>query len=348
MRPHGRKRSVRGRAAPSSPGKARRGDRRRPGDRRRTSRARQPDDRSDLQGGLRRSVSRTPRARVEGADANSRRMVRGSRSGGPPPRARVRRMGRRSSSASSAPSRPRLASAGSTRAGRPRRATTNVWPNVRKLLDSQPWDSLEPHVLKAGANPHEVIPTLRRYAELVLDWNRSVSNLISKNDEARIVSRHLAESLEPAHLLRSSGARRWIDFGSGAGLPAVPLSIAGIGERWALVESRRPKALFLRRLMMDMGLRGIDTVHSRLETLTDDPSFVSAFDGVTSRATLALGPTLTLAARFVRTGGVAFLWKGSGREREMLEDSSWREWWDFDGILGAGSGNITVARFTRT
>jgi 16S rRNA (guanine527-N7)-methyltransferase len=222
-----------------------------------------------------------------------------------------------------------------------------VWGDVRALLEAQPWESLEPHVLNAGAIPNEVMPRLRRYAELVLAWNRSVSNLISKNDEARIVTRHLAESLEPARLLKSSGSRRWIDFGSGAGLPAVPLSIVGIGESWALVESRRPKAIFLRRVLMEMGLSGIDAVHGRIETLTEEPSFVSAFDGVTSRATLALGPTLALAARFVAPGGVAFLWKGSGREREM-EDESWREWWDFEGILGVGSGEIKVARFTRT
>jgi 16S rRNA (guanine527-N7)-methyltransferase len=196
-------------------------------------------------------------------------------------------------------------------------------------------------------SPDEAIPRLRRYSELVIAWNRSVSNLISKNDEARIVLRHLAESLEPAQWLKASGARRWIDFGSGAGLPAIPLSIAGVGESWALVEARRPKAMFLRRLVMEMGLKGIDAVHSRLEILTEEPSFVSAFDAITSRATLALGPTLTLAARFVAPGGVAFLWKGSGREREMTEDESWRKWWELDGLLEVGSGSITVTRFKR-
>src|SRR2546422_9338404 len=316
MRPHARKRSLRGRAASSSREKTR------PGDRRPNSRGRRAGDLSDRpRRGPERLESRGQRAAAERAHGNRRRMARGSR---------------------------RLANAASARAGRLRGGTTDALADVSRFLEAQPWESLEPHVLKAGANPHEVIPKLRRYAELVIAWNRSVSNLISKNDEARIVSRHLAESLEPAHLLKSSGARRWIDFVSGAGLPAVPLSIAGIGESWALVESRRPKTIFLRRLMMELGLRGINTVHGRLESLTEDQSFVSAFDGVTSRATLALGPTLALAARFVPAGGVAFLWKGSGREREMLEDTSWRKWWDFDGLMGAGGGNITVARFIRT
>ena len=37
--------------------------------------------------------------------------------------------------------------------------------------------------------------------------------------------RHLLESVEPAHWLKECGATRWLDFGSGAGLPAIPLAL---------------------------------------------------------------------------------------------------------------------------
>ncbi|HEY2954535.1 MAG TPA: 16S rRNA (guanine(527)-N(7))-methyltransferase RsmG [Candidatus Eisenbacteria bacterium] len=221
------------------------------------------------------------------------------------------------------------------------------WPDVRQVLDRQPWDSLAGCLLKAGANPEQTLPRLRRYCELLLQWNRKVSNLISRNDEPRIVPRHLQESLEPAHWLRSSGAGRWLDFGSGGGLPAIPLAIAGVGERWTLVESRRTKTLFMRKVLEELEMPNVDVVLARLEDLIEQPGHAYGYDGFTSRATLPLAPTLKMAASIVRPGGVAFLWKGSKRDEEMAADTAWQVNWDFNDLLGIGDGATAVARFTR-
>ncbi len=192
-----------------------------------------------------------------------------------------------------------------------------------------------------------LILRLKAYARLLIEWNRGVSNLISRGDEQRIVERHVAESLEPAAWLKASPAKRWLDFGSGAGLPAIPLAIAGVGPRWTLVESRRMKTLFVRKATESLGLKDIETVVARLEHLTSEAKRLGAYDGFTSRATLALGPTLVLAAQFVAPGGTAFLWKGSQREKEMTADPRWQHLWDFDGFIGIGNGQAVVARFTR-
>jgi len=219
--------------------------------------------------------------------------------------------------------------------------------SIDRLLDRQPWDALIPHLLKAGARVEPTTELLRRYSRMLIEWNRSVSNLISHNDEARIVERHIAESVEPASWLKSSSATRWLDFGSGAGLPAIPLVIAGVGPRWSLIEARRMKTLFLRKAIESLGIRDVEVVVSRLENLGDGTERLGAYSGFTSRAVLALGPTLALAARFIAPGGAAFLWKGSQRENEMTADPSWQDAWEFDGLLGIGQGQATVARFSR-
>jgi 16S rRNA (guanine527-N7)-methyltransferase len=221
------------------------------------------------------------------------------------------------------------------------------WPDVTALLKRQPWNSLIPHLLKIGADPDASIARLRRYAEMLVQWNRKVSNLISKNDEDRIVARHILESLEPGHWLRDAGAKRWLDFGSGGGLPAIPLAIGGIGNEWTLVESRRTKTLFLRRALEDLGMQNLSVVNARLEDMLGASEHAGSYDGFTSRATQTLAPTLAIAATFVQPGGTAFLWKGSRREEEMAADTLWREKWDFDGLLGIGDGTTTVARFRR-
>lgn len=219
---------------------------------------------------------------------------------------------------------------------------------VTSALARQPWSMLEAPLRQAGADVDAAIARLRLYARMLVEWNQRVSNLISKNDEPRLVERHLFESIAPAHWLKERGPTRWIDFGSGAGLPAIPLAIAGVEGSWVLVESRRTKTLFIRKTIQELALRDFTVENARLEDVVKSATRDRAFDGFTSRATQRLGPTLQLAARLVVPGGHAFLWKGSGREQEMEADSRWRGEWDFTGLLGIGSGPVAVARFART
>jgi 16S rRNA (guanine527-N7)-methyltransferase len=215
------------------------------------------------------------------------------------------------------------------------------------VLNRQPWDLLTPHLLRAGADITEALPRIRRFSEMLLEWNRGFSNLISTRDENRLVERHLLESLDPAHWIKSSGTRRWLDFGSGGGLPALPLALAGIGESWTLVESRRNKNLFLRKVIQEFELKNVELEQGRLESLKEEAVRIGKFDGFTSRATLRLGQTLSLAAEWVSSGGLAFLWKGSQMKQEMVEDRRWEALWGLDAVHPIGVGPTTVARFIR-
>jgi 16S rRNA (guanine527-N7)-methyltransferase len=180
---------------------------------------------------------------------------------------------------------------------------------------------------------------------MVVEWNSNASNLISGNDEKRIVARHLLESITAADWLKRSGCARWIDLGSGAGFPAIPLAIAGVPGHWTLVESRRAKTLFLRKAVETLGLDQVRVELGRLEDIVADHE--RAFDGFTSRATMRLGPTLALAARVVAPGGSAFLWKGSGRDGEMVDDPSWKSDWALIEWRAIGSGPVAIGQFKR-
>ena len=215
-----------------------------------------------------------------------------------------------------------------------------------RIIARQDWSSLAPHLLKLSVDIDSSTELLRRFARAVLEWNGRVSNLISRNDMGRIVERHILESIEPGHWLKASGARKWLDLGSGAGFPAIPLAMTGVGEHWTLVESRRNKSLFLRRILQDFKVKGIEVVCDRLENRIGS-EWEGAFDGFTSRATMTLAPTLELATHFIKPGGVAFLWKGSRREEEMGADQAWQADWELEGLLGIGSGQTVVARFKR-
>jgi len=230
---------------------------------------------------------------------------------------------------------------------RVRRGLERIAP-VPNILSRQPWEELIPHIARSGANVEQTLLRLKRFTQLAIEWNRSVSNLISRNDEARIVTRHIRESVECAHELKQSGAKHWLDFGSGAGFPAIPLAILGVGERWMLVESRRPKTLFMRKALQELEILHVEVYHGRLEALVEERGGAREYDGFTSRATMKLAPTLKLAEALVQKDGTAFLWKGSGRREELDEPTAWNAAWELEKTLGVGDEHTAIAIFKRT
>lgn len=244
------------------------------------------------------------------------------------------------------------------------------------LMRLPEWRALVPLIERIGGNPAGVLPRLALYARLVLAWNATVSNLVSRNDEGRIVSRHIRESIEPAAMLAATGVVDWLDFGSGAGFPALPLAILDVGSQWTLVESRRPKALFLRRATQELALDGVRVVHARLEDVVAEggsgsaasgpPDSIGAgtpaipsrgepgaeparrtsgLGGFTSRATVGLVRTLELASHVLRPGGSAFLWKGSRRSDELAERDQWSHRWALDSEIVLSGGEVAVCSF---
>src|SRR5262245_13423364 len=141
--------------------------------------------------------------------------------------------------------------------GAPARGTQRARPprpvDPERLLARMPWGSLWPLLRGSDAERDAVLARLRAFAGELLRWNRGVSNLVSHDDEARLVERHLAESLAGLELLNALACKHILDFGSGGGFPAIPLILAGDGERWTLVESRRNKTLFPRRAVQALG-----------------------------------------------------------------------------------------------
>src|SRR2546430_16069685 len=98
----------------------------------------------------------------------------------------------------------------------------------------------------------DVRAPLQRYAELLLDWNRSV-NLTG----ARTVEQVEAQVKDAAALLAVSwkGIRRVIDIGSGGGLPAVPLALALAQGQVTLLEAHARKRAFLGHVPAPLQLR---------------------------------------------------------------------------------------------
>ncbi|MFZ0390495.1 MAG: 16S rRNA (guanine(527)-N(7))-methyltransferase RsmG [Calditrichia bacterium] len=105
---------------------------------------------------------------------------------------------------------------------------------------------------------------LSRYAGMLRFYNQKI-NLISRMDTNHIWENHLIPSLIPLTLQQLPAAGSLLDFGSGGGLPGIPLKITNPGLQLTLLDSIRKKTLFLRKVVQNLGFENAKVQHFRLE-----------------------------------------------------------------------------------
>jgi 16S rRNA (guanine527-N7)-methyltransferase len=145
-----------------------------------------------------------------------------------------------------------------------------------------------------------VSPEIQRYAQMLLDWNRSV-NLTG----ARTMDEVLTQVATGDALLAVSWTRirRVIDIGSGGGLPAVPLALAMPAVHFTLLEANTRKGAFLEHVAATLKLANVVVAAGRAEELGHRPALREQFDRAISRAAAPPAVLLELALPFVRPGG---------------------------------------------
>ena len=118
------------------------------------------------------------------------------------------------------------------------------------------------------------------YLDLLLRWNRSY-NLTAVRDPLQGVTRHLLDSLSIAPFLVGE---RFIDVGTGAGLPGVPLAVLYPQREFHLLDSNGKKTRFLFQVKTALGLDNMAVHQARVESFHCEP----AFDTMLSRAFASL------------------------------------------------------------
>lgn len=154
----------------------------------------------------------------------------------------------------------------------------------------------------------ETTDQLTAYVALVEKWQKRV-NLVSASTLPDIWDRHIWDSAQLAPLI-PAGTRRILDVGSGAGFPGLVLAALCEAE-CHLVESDQKKAVFLRTVVRETGIRA--TIHnSRIEFLSS-----LAPDVITARALAPLGKLLDLLSAQIRPGTRCLFLKGAQAEAEL-------------------------------
>src|SRR5436190_24083609 len=122
-------------------------------------------------------------------------------------------------------------------------------------------------------------PRLELYKQTLLTWNQKI-NLIGPEAREHL-DEHIAEALAAAAILQPKGDV--LDFGSGGGLPAIPMAIVSPEARFHLVEADQKKWAFLKHVARECRLNAVihgDRLDRALKRFPPD----IRFSLVTSRA----------------------------------------------------------------
>ncbi|HAV1793109.1 TPA: 16S rRNA (guanine(527)-N(7))-methyltransferase RsmG [Enterobacter hormaechei subsp. steigerwaltii] len=152
------------------------------------------------------------------------------------------------------------------------------------------------------------------YVDMLNKWNKAY-NLTSVRDPNEMLIRHILDSIVVAPYLNGE---RFIDVGTGPGLPGVPLSIVRTESQFTLLDSLGKRVRFLRQVQHELKLENITPVQSRVEEFPAEPPF----DGVISRAFASLNDMVSWCKHLPAEKGRFYALKGQlpGDEIELLPD----------------------------
>jgi len=176
--------------------------------------------------------------------------------------------------------------------------------------------------------PHDSINLFADYIRLIINKS-SHFNLISKKDLHRIAERHIYESLLITKTVDLSGKKRFLDIGTGAGFPGLPLKIWNPDIELYLIESNRKKTAFLKNAVKSLSLDNVTILHTRAEDIPENISLLKSFDVVTARSVGTLSEILDYAEPFIKTDaaspGSCIIPKGSRycEELNKIHCSQW-------------------------
>ncbi|MDE1315382.1 16S rRNA (guanine(527)-N(7))-methyltransferase RsmG [Vibrio aestuarianus] len=114
------------------------------------------------------------------------------------------------------------------------------------------------------------------YVEMLDKWNKAY-NLTSVRNPMDMLVKHILDSIVVSPHLQGE---RFIDVGTGPGLPGIPLAIMNPDKTFFLLDSLGKRIRFIKQVLHELGIKNVTTIQSRVEEFQPEVKF----DGVLSRA----------------------------------------------------------------
>lgn len=155
---------------------------------------------------------------------------------------------------------------------------------------------------------------LVKLVALLDKWNKAY-NLTSVRDPQEMLVKHIMDSLVVSPYLQGD---RFIDVGTGPGLPGLPLAIINPDKTFVLLDSLGKRISFIRNALRELGITNVIPVLSRVQDYQPEV----LFDGVLSRAFASLKDMTDWCQHLVDENGIFYALKGQYHQDEVEQLSA--------------------------
>jgi len=157
-------------------------------------------------------------------------------------------------------------------------------------------------VLQRPASLHNagVQEKIVQYLMLIAKWNKHY-NLTAIKTVDEMLYQHILDSLVVIEYL---DGKHFIDVGTGAGLPGIPIAIAQRDWHVTLIESNQKKAAFLQQVKIELALENITIMSRRVEAVAIDQTV----DVIISRAFASLGQFIKITQHLAEKNDAYCRW----------------------------------------
>ncbi|MEE3003225.1 MAG: 16S rRNA (guanine(527)-N(7))-methyltransferase RsmG [Pseudomonadota bacterium] len=184
------------------------------------------------------------------------------------------------------------------------------------------YDNIWQQQLKIGfvSNSWEIndfqLEQLVAFLNLVYFWNKK-HNLTRVKPED-YVSLHVLDSLALKDVVQK---KRFLDVGSGAGFPGVPLAIIANPEITVMLDSSQKRCCFLSQVVNELKLERTHIENTNIDCYKPD----ALFKVVVTRAFASLEKTVKLTQHVLTEDGVLWSMKARLNNSELNAISCWHE-----------------------
>lgn len=165
------------------------------------------------------------------------------------------------------------------------------------------------------------IAQFHRYYELLIEWN-NVMNLTGITEYEEVNEKHFVDSLSLVKVVDIHKINTIIDIGTGAGFPGMPLKIVFPHLKVTLLDSLNKRINFLNKVIDELQLKDINTIHGRAEDFARKNEFREEYDLCVSRAVANLATLSEYCLPFVKIGGSFIPYKSGDIDMEIIDSKT--------------------------
>jgi 16S rRNA (guanine527-N7)-methyltransferase len=159
---------------------------------------------------------------------------------------------------------------------------------------------------------------IRTYVDLLLRWNQKLA-LTTITDPREILRLHFGESMFAVNQVPIRHGRL-ADVGTGAGFPAIPISMAASEIECVLIESNQKKTAFLSEVIRALQLDRLQVFRGRME---DYPASNQKFDFTVCRALGMHADFLAWSGKQLAPDGKVIYWIGEDDAAKITANLAW-------------------------